>query len=128
MIESYSGQPRYSELVERVFNEPDILPPGLLLELEPFEWWMHKRKRAWASYRLVVNNPGFPSRTQLVNQSNDVIVVVTDCRVKTPTASPIMFTIEAPAGAPTYQAVFRDSRIPGFSRAGPFSTNNVALP
>jgi len=109
----YENQPRYSELVERVFGDVGIVPPGSLLELEPFEWWLWKRKRAWQVVRTVAaGGVGFISALQIFSRAGGRdLVVVERAQIKTVTASEHQLKVDvAPLATGPFSVVARDRR------------------
>ena len=78
-IPGFEQVPRYRELVDRLIAEDaEFVPPGLILELDRYEWSFLKRELWWASGpAFVAANVGNFGRMQINNPagSNRLVVV-----------------------------------------------------
>jgi len=48
----FEHEQRYIDLVGRVFGQDEIVPPGITLETDPFDWWVLKRQVPWFAQRV----------------------------------------------------------------------------
>ncbi len=113
MLIGYENQPRYSELVERVFGDVGIVPPGSLLELDPFEWWLWKRKRAWQLVRTVAaGGVGFSSALQIFSRAaGRDFVLVERAQIKVISAAEHLLKVDsAPLATGPFAVEARDRR------------------
>ncbi len=115
----YEQSPRYAELVRRIWGEDaEILPPGLILELDRIEWAIHKRELHWTTGEVsiaasVANN----GRVQVLNPAPPAgqpgrIVVVQRVIVNTAGLSNIRLTVDAAAASTPAPCLALDTRLP----------------
>jgi len=109
----YDQSPRYAELVRRVWGEDsEILPPGLLLEIDRPEWRIFKRELDWTTGRLsIAAAPGNFGHFQIACPAGR-IVVPTSVHVITAAASGIALTIDAAVLAAPVANLGIDTRLP----------------
>lgn len=48
----YEHEQRYIDLIGRIFGQDEIVPPGVTLESDPFDWWVLKRQVPWYAQRV----------------------------------------------------------------------------
>lgn len=111
----YDQAPRYAELVRRIWGEDsEILPPGLILELDRIEWAIHKREMHWTSGRVTIAaSPANVSRVQISNPAgNNRITVVEKVIVLVTVAGAVAITVDGPVAATPAPCLAIDTRLP----------------
>lgn len=111
----YQNAPRYGNLARRVFGSDEILPPGIILEIDRPEWKSHKREFPWTTGRLnVAASVGNVSRIAVVNPlgSNRLTIVTHVLAVAKTTVGLFRVTVDAAAGGAPAPCLSIDTRLP----------------
>jgi len=126
----YDQAPRYAELIRRIWGEDaEILPPGLILEIDRPEWGLFKRELSWTTGQLtiaasVANN----GRFQISNPVNSNRIVVVDKMALLTTAVGIVIcTVDAPVAATPAPCLAFDTRLPFAAGPGAPTVSTISL-
>jgi hypothetical protein len=110
----FEGEPRFGELVRRVYGNEEIVPPGVIIELEKFEAAIHKRELWWSTGRMTIAaNPANVSHVEVFNNSIDLVAVVVGAVIVGQAVGGYLLSIDGAAGAVPAVLNALDTRNPG---------------
>ena len=109
----FDQSPRYAELIRRIFGEDaEVLPPGILLELDRPEWRIFKRELDWTTGQLTIAAAvGNFGRFQIQCPPGRIVVPTTVLTI-TAAGGGIQLTIDGPVATAPVANLALDTRLP----------------
>jgi hypothetical protein len=108
--------PRFAKLIEHIFGQRELVPPGFILEVEHAEWQLVGGTRRWSSGSLFIaaGGAGTNAKVEVLNPINSgmlVVILGAKC-ISKPTGGVVRFVTDGAAlGAPA-PCIAMDERVP----------------